>query len=182
MLYCFKPANSFHFASVCRHPGCSAKGCGQRHHNLCFMVKMTGIQRSRCLLPDLYAARPRRAQPGEISSCEEPHACRPVSSRFSGHKCLHRNRLLLLISNWQLCERKTLNYPTALQSTFGRIASGPIEDQLSKSSTSMLSTVSLDTVTASLTQFWELEFIGIVNKDDAFMSVEEEDAVRQLNG
>ena len=29
---CFKPANSFHFASVCRHPRCSAEGCGQRHH------------------------------------------------------------------------------------------------------------------------------------------------------
>ena len=46
----------------------------------------------------------------------------------------------------------------------------------------MLSTVRIDPVTASLKQFWELESIGIVDKNDAFMSVEDEDAVRQFNG
>jgi len=77
---------------------------------------------------------------------------------------------------------ETLNSPTAVESTFGWIVSGPIEGQLSKSSTSMLSTVRIDSVTASLKQFWELESIEIVHKNDAFMSVEEEDAVRQFNG
>jgi len=75
-----------------------------------------------------------------------------------------------------------LNSPTAVESTFGWIVSGPIKGQLSKSSTSMLSMVCIDPVTASLKQFWELESIGIVDKNDAFMSVEEEDAVRQFNG
>ena len=76
----------------------------------------------------------------------------------------------------------TSNSPTAVESTFGWIVSGPIEGQLSKTSTSMLSTVRIDPVIASLKQFWELESIGIVDKNDAFMSVEEEDAVRHFNG
>ena len=75
---------------------------------------------------------------------------------------------------------KTLNSPTAVESTFGWIVSGPIEGQPSKKSTSMLSTVRIDPVTTSLKQFWELESIGIVDKEDACMSVEEEDAVKRF--
>ena len=75
---------------------------------------------------------------------------------------------------------ETLNSPTAVESTFGWIVSGPIEGQHSKKSTSMLSTVRIDPVTTSLKQFWELESIGIVDKEDACMSVEEEDAVQQF--
>ena len=44
----------------------------------------------------------------------------------------------------------------------------------------MLSTVRIDPVTTSLKQFWELESIGIVDKEDACMSVEEEDAVKKF--
>ena len=73
---------------------------------------------------------------------------------------------------------KTLNSRTAVESTFGWIVSWPIEDQPSKKSTSMLSTVRIDPVTTSLKQFWELESVGIADKGDACMSVEEEDPVK----
>ena len=76
---------------------------------------------------------------------------------------------------------ETLNSPTAVESTFGWIVSGPIEGQLLKNSTSMLSTVRIDTVTASLTQLWELESIGIVDENDSLIAVEEEDTVREFN-
>ena len=75
---------------------------------------------------------------------------------------------------------ETLNSPTAVESTFGWIVSGPIEGQPSKKSTSMLSTIRIDPVTTSLKQFWELESTGIVDKEDACMSVGEEDAVKQF--
>ena len=39
---------------------------------------------------------------------------------------------------------ETLNYPAAVESTFGWIVSGPIEGQLSKSSMSMLSMARID--------------------------------------
>lgn len=29
---CLKPANTFHYSSVCRQPKCSVEGCGRRHH------------------------------------------------------------------------------------------------------------------------------------------------------
>ena len=45
----------------------------------------------------------------------------------------------------------------------------------------MLSVERIDPVTDSLKQFWELESIGIVDKGDAHMSLEEEESVRQLN-
>ena len=44
----------------------------------------------------------------------------------------------------------------------------------------MLSTVRIDPVTDSLKQFWELESIGIINKGDAHMSLEEEESIRQF--
>ena len=31
---CLKPANTFHYSSVCRQPKCSVKGCGRRHHTM----------------------------------------------------------------------------------------------------------------------------------------------------
>ena len=58
--------------------------------------------------------------------------------------------------------------------------SGPMEGQPSKKSTSMLSTVRIDPVTTSLKQFWELKSVGIVDKEDACMSVEEEDTVKRF--
>lgn len=58
----------------------------------------------------------------------------------------------------------TLNSPTAVESTFGWIVSGPIEAQPSNKSKSMLSTVRIDPVTTSLKQFWDLASIGIVDK------------------
>ncbi|PFX22472.1 Y-box factor-like [Stylophora pistillata] len=71
--------------------------------------------------------------------------------------------------------------PTAVESTLGWIVGGPIEGLSSKSTQSMLSTVCIDPVTDSLKQFWELESIGIVNKMNAPMSLEEEESVRQFN-
>ena len=31
---CFKPANTFHYSSVCRQPKRSVEGCGLRHHTM----------------------------------------------------------------------------------------------------------------------------------------------------
>ena len=45
----------------------------------------------------------------------------------------------------------------------------------------MLSVVRIDPVTDSFKQFRELESIGIVDKRDAHMSLEEEESVRQFN-
>lgn len=45
----------------------------------------------------------------------------------------------------------------------------------------MLFTVRIDPVTDCLKQFWELESIGIVDKGDSHMSLEEEESVRQFN-
>ena len=44
----------------------------------------------------------------------------------------------------------------------------------------MLSTVGIDPVTDSLKRFWELESIGIVDKGEVHMSLEEEDSIRQF--
>ena len=52
---------------------------------------------------------------------------------------------------------------------------------LSKNTKSMLSVERIDPVTDSLSQFWELESIGIVDKGDAHASLEEEESVRQFN-
>ena len=51
----------------------------------------------------------------------------------------------------------------------------------SKNTKSKLSVERIDPVTDSLKQFWELEFIGIVDKGDAHMFLEEEESVRQFN-
>ena len=45
----------------------------------------------------------------------------------------------------------------------------------------MLSVERIDSVTNSLKQFWELESIGIVDKGDAHMFLEEEESFRQFN-
>ena len=58
---------------------------------------------------------------------------------------------------------------------------GPIEGLPSKNTQSMLSTVCIDPVTDILKQFWELESIGIVDKRNTPMSLEEEESVRQFN-
>ena len=75
----------------------------------------------------------------------------------------------------------TTNTPTAVESTLGWIVAGPIEGLPGKNTKSMLSTVHIDPVTDSLKQFWELKSIGVVNKGDAHMSLEEEESVRQFN-
>ena len=31
---CLKPANTFHYSSVCCQPKCSVEGCGRRHHTI----------------------------------------------------------------------------------------------------------------------------------------------------
>ena len=31
---CLKPANTFHYSSVCSQPKCSVEGCGRRHHTM----------------------------------------------------------------------------------------------------------------------------------------------------
>ena len=44
----------------------------------------------------------------------------------------------------------------------------------------MLSTVCVDPVTDSLKQIWELESMGIIDKEDAHMSLQEDECVRQF--
>ncbi|XP_068750875.1 uncharacterized protein [Montipora capricornis] len=76
---------------------------------------------------------------------------------------------------------ETAQAPTAVESTLGWIVGGPIEGLPCKNTQSMLSTVRINPVTDTLKQFWELESIGIVDKGDAHMSLEEEESVRQFN-
>lgn len=76
---------------------------------------------------------------------------------------------------------KPTQAPTTVESTLGWIVGGPIEGLPCKNTQSMLSTVRIDPVTDTLKQFWELESIGIVDKGDAHMSLEEEESVRQFN-
>lgn len=71
--------------------------------------------------------------------------------------------------------------PTAVESTLGWIVGGPIEGLSSKNTQSMLSTVCIDPVTDILKHSWELESIGIVDKGNTPMSLEEEESVRQFN-
>ena len=75
----------------------------------------------------------------------------------------------------------TPNSPTAVESTFGWIVSGPIKGHPSSKTQAMLSTICIDPVTACLKQFWELESMGIAVKEDSCMSLEEEDAIYQFN-
>ena len=73
---------------------------------------------------------------------------------------------------------ETANAPTAVESTLGWVVAGPIEGHPSENTKSMLSTVCIDPVTDSLKRFWELESIGIVDKGEVHMSLEEEDSIR----
>ena len=57
--------------------------------------------------------------------------------------------------------------PTAVGSCLGWILCGPIEKPTGTRTTTMLSTVSLDEVTSSLKQFWELESIGVIDDQQA---------------
>ena len=75
----------------------------------------------------------------------------------------------------------TAQAPTAVESTLEWIVGGPIEGLPCKNTQSMLSSVQIDPVTDSLKQFWELESIGIIDKGDAHMSLEEEESVTQFN-
>ena len=75
----------------------------------------------------------------------------------------------------------TAQDPTAVESTLEWIVGGPIEGLPCKTTQSMLSSVQIDPVTDSLKQFWELESIGIIDKGDAHMSLEEEESVTQFN-
>ena len=54
---------------------------------------------------------------------------------------------------------------------------GPIEKHTGTRATTMLSTVSLNEVTSSLKQFWELESIGVVDNQQAKLSPDEESAL-----
>ena len=76
---------------------------------------------------------------------------------------------------------ETTHAPTAVESTLAWIVGGPIEGLPCKSTQSMLSTERIDPVTHNLRQFWELKCIGIVDKGDVHMSLEEEESVRQFN-
>ena len=78
-------------------------------------------------------------------------------------------------------KRETTNAPTAVESTLRWTVGGPIEGLTCKNTQSMLSTVRIDPVTDNLKQFWELESIGVVDRWDAHMSLEEEESVRQFN-
>ena len=78
-------------------------------------------------------------------------------------------------------KRETTNAPTEVESTLGWIIGGPIEGLPCKNTQSMFSVVRTDPVTDSLKQFWELESIGIVDKGDAHMPLEEKESVRQFN-
>ena len=75
---------------------------------------------------------------------------------------------------------ETTSAPTAVESSLRWIVAGPIESLPCKTSKSMLSTVYIDAVTDSLKQFWGREFIETVDKEDAHMSLEEEECVRQF--
>ena len=70
--------------------------------------------------------------------------------------------------------------PTAVGSCLGWILCGPIEKHTGTRTTTMLSTVSLDEVTSSLKQFWELESIGIIDDQHAKWSLDEESAFSQF--
>lgn len=79
-------------------------------------------------------------------------------------------------------ERETTYAPTKVESTLRWIIGGPTSEGLPcKNAQSMFSVVRTNPVTDSLKQFWELEFIGIVDKGDANMSLEGKESVRQLN-
>ena len=78
-------------------------------------------------------------------------------------------------------ERGNRSSSHTVESTLGWIVGGPIEGLPCKNTQSMLSAVRIDPVTDTLKQFWELESMGIVNKGDAHMSLEEEESVRQFN-
>ena len=69
---------------------------------------------------------------------------------------------------------------TAVGSCLGWILCGPIEKHTGTRTTAMLSTVSLDEVTSSLKQFWELESIGIADDQQAKWSPDEESALSQF--
>ena len=68
----------------------------------------------------------------------------------------------------------------AVKSHLGWILTGPI-DCYSKYSTSMLTVIENNEVTASLKRFWELESIGITEAENPTMSQEEEYAVAEFN-
>ena len=70
-------------------------------------------------------------------------------------------------------EGEITNPPTAVESILGWIVGGPVEGLPCKNTQSMLSVVRIDPVTGSLKQFWELESIGIVYKEDENMSLEQ---------
>ena len=119
-------------------------------------------------------------QPEETSSFEEPHAVLYPRGSVDMDVFIKADFYLAFVTG-NCVKGETLNPPTAVESTFRSIVSRPIEAQLSKSFTSMLTTVRIDPVTATLKHFWELESIEIVDKDDVYMPMEEEDA-RKLNG
>ena len=70
--------------------------------------------------------------------------------------------------------------PTAVGSCLGWILCGPTDMHTGTRTTTMLSMVSLDEVTSSLKQFWELESIGIIDDQQAKWSLDEESAFSQF--
>ncbi|XP_031560795.1 uncharacterized protein LOC116296835, partial [Actinia tenebrosa] len=79
------------------------------------------------------------------------------------------------------CERgNSLNSPTAVESVFGWVLTGPIEGT-SKNTTSMIAVLENTEITQTLKRFWELEAIGISKEESAVHSKEEECAVEDFN-
>ena len=71
--------------------------------------------------------------------------------------------------------------PVAVSTNLGWILCGPIQNNVDHQATVMLSTVSVNEVTFSLKNFWELEHMGIEDDKQAKWSSEEEFAVQQFN-
>ena len=71
--------------------------------------------------------------------------------------------------------------PVAVSTKLGWILCGPIQNNADHPATVMLSTVSINEVTFSLNNFWELEHMGIKDDRHAKWSSEEESAVQQFS-
>lgn len=114
-------------------------------------------------------------KPVEISLDYYPHLKSLILPDSYPHGPVNTDILIGADFNFSLIGGKckkwdTTNAPKALKSTLGWIIAGPIQGLPCKNTKSMLLTVHIDPVMDSLKQFWELEYIGIVNKGDAHKS------------
>ena len=72
------------------------------------------------------------------------------------------------------------NSPTAVESIFGRVLTGPIEST-SETTTSMVAVVENTELTKTLKRFWELEAIEISKDESAIQSKDEQPVVEDFN-